>query len=156
MMARNRDPYTLDLLAWTPPKIAAGYTEDVAGRGALDNRIARLIARALKEAKEAGKKRDDISRAMSVYLNRPISEQSLNKWASESSTEHRIPLDAFAALIDATGANDLCGFIPAMFGFVAVPEKYEGVIKLHLLEDHEREIAVEKAALTANIGRVRL
>lgn len=154
-MARQRDPFTLDLLSWQPPKIEAGYEDEVAGRGALDNRIARLIARALKDAKEAGKKRDEIAETMTAYLNRTVTEQSLNKWSSEGSTAHRIPLDAFVALIDATNADDLLGFIPAMFGFVAVPERYRGIIELHLLEDHEREITARKAALSASIGGVR-
>ena len=47
-MARYRDPLTKDLFSWQPPKVGVGYSEDVIGRGRLDNKIARLIAQALR------------------------------------------------------------------------------------------------------------
>lgn len=44
-MARYRAPLTKDLFAWEPPQVAVRYGEEVAGRGALDNKIdARTIA----------------------------------------------------------------------------------------------------------------
>jgi hypothetical protein len=46
-------------------------------------------------------------------------------------------------------ATALLGFMPGLFGFVAVPERYAGIIEMHLLEEHEAEIAARKAALAA-------
>ena len=146
----RRDPFTLDLLAWEPPKVAVGYADDVTGRGALDHKISRLVSRALRDARDEGKgSRADIARRMTSYLDRPVSEAMLNKWAAEASDEHRIPLDAFIALIEACGANGLLGFVPAMFGFAVVPERYADLIEIHLLDEHEQEIAARKAALSA-------
>lgn len=153
-MAR-RDTITADLFAWEPPQVTAGYSEDVAGRGALDNRIARSIGRALKDAKESGRTRAQVAMRMSEFLARPISEDTLNKWSSEASGQHRISLDAFIALIEATGAHELLGLVTNGFGFVAVPERYRDLIELHLIEEHEREIASRRQALEARVRAKR-
>ncbi|TIW27774.1 MAG: hypothetical protein E5V63_08255 [Mesorhizobium sp.] len=146
----RRDILTADLFDWEPPKVAVGYAPDVAGRGGLDNQISRLVSRALRDCRDEGNgSRADVARRMSAYLDRQISEGILNKWSSESSDEHRIPLDAFIALIDATQAEALLGFIAEKFGFAVVPAKYADIIELSLIEDHERDIAARKAALLA-------
>ena len=129
--------------------MAVGYGEEVTGRGALDNRIARAISQALKEAKARDFKRVDVARAMSEYLGRPISEDMLNKWASEAADSNRITLDAFVALIDVTGAHDLVSLVVSGFGLVAVPERYGDLIELHLIEEHERDVASRRQALEA-------
>ena len=154
-MKRRTDILTADLFAWTPPKVAAGYGEEVTGRGALENKIARAISRAMKDAKEQGLARGAIAKAMSEYLGRPISEDMVNKWASEASDSNRIPLDAFIALIDATGAHDLIGLVAGSFGFVAVPEKYSDMIEDQLLEEHEQEVAARRQILRAKIRAKR-
>src|SRR5690606_25756145 len=101
---------TSDLFSWEPPQVSVGYSADVVGRGELENQISRLVGRALRDCRDEGVgSRADVARRMSAYLNRPVSESMLNKWSSENSGEHRIPLDAYIALIEATKANDLLG-----------------------------------------------
>ena len=150
-MKRRADTLTPDLFAWEPPKVAVGYGEDVTGRGALDNRISRAIGRALKDAKERGQSRDAIAKRMSTYLGRAISEDMLNKWASEASDTHRITLEAFIAMIDATEAHDLMGLVVSGFGFVAVPQQYKDLIEFNMIEEHEREVALQKQVLLARM-----
>lgn len=149
MIKRLGDRHTLDLFDWEPPAIAAGYGPEVAGRGGLSNQISRLVAQALRDAADAGLTRTDIAAALTKRLGRRVSADMLNKWASEAGEDHRIPLDGFIALVEATGATDLVGFMPGLFGFVAVPERYAGIIEMHLIEEHEAEIAARKAALAA-------
>lgn len=150
MVRARQDLLTADLFDWEPPKVAVGYSPDVAGRGDLDSQISRLVGRALRDCRDDGNgSRADVARRMSAYLDRTISEGILNKWSSESSDEHRIPLDAFIALIEATQAEDLLGFIAGKFGYAVVPAKYADIIELSLIEDHEREIAARKSALLA-------
>jgi len=147
---KRRDTLTSDLFDWQPPQVAVGYSGDVAGRGALDSQISRLVSRALRDARDEGKgSRTDIAKAMSAELRRPISDAMLNKWSAESSGEHRIPLDAFIALIKTTEADGLLGFIPSLFGYAVVPERYADIIEMHLIDEHERDIAARKAALQA-------
>lgn len=73
-MARHRDPLTKDLFSWQPPKVGVGYSEDVIGRGRLDNKIARLIAQALRDAREDEVSRAEVARRMSTFLGRTISD----------------------------------------------------------------------------------
>ena len=76
-MSRRRDPLTKDLFEWTPPQVAIRYDDGVVGRGSLDNKIARLISRALRDARDDGKGRIEIAADMSAYLGRQISAAML-------------------------------------------------------------------------------
>lgn len=148
-MARVRDTLTKDLFSWEPPQVAVGYSAEVTGRGALDNRIARLISHALRDAREDGLTRAEIAKRMSNWLGRQISEAMLNKWSSEGSGEHRIPLDAFIALVQATGNKDLLGFAPSEFGLTVIETEYAELIEAHLLDEHIEELQARRQVLTA-------
>lgn len=148
-MARHRDPLTKDLFSWEPPKVAVGYSSEVAGRGPLDNRIARLIGQALRDARDDGLTRAKVASRMTEFLRRPISEAMLNKWSSEASEDHRIPLDAFVALIHATGALDLLGFLPGEFGLTVIETEYAELIEDRLIDDHIAEMQARKQVLAA-------
>lgn len=155
-MVRDRgDKATNDLLSWEPPQVAVGYSEEVSGKGELQNRIARLIARALRDAKDNGLPRAQVVALLGQELGRTVSSDMLDKWASEASEAHRIPLDAFIALIRVTNASDLLGFVPEMFGFIVVDRKYEGIIEVQLVEEHERDLAVFKARALAKVRTQR-
>jgi hypothetical protein len=145
-----------DPLAWELPKVAVGYADDVAGRGPLQNRIARVVSRALRDARDdRGVSRTEVARRMADELGRRVTEDMIEKWASEASEAHRIPLDAFIALIAATGADELLGFVPGLRGFVVVPRRYKAVIDLQLLEEHERDVAAHKAKLLSDLRGTR-
>lgn len=146
-MARYRDPLTKDLFAWQPPRIGVGYGAEVAGRGALDNKIARLIGHALRDAREDGLSRAEVARRMSAFLGRPVSEAMLNKWSSEGSEDHRIPLEAFIGLVHATGATALLGFAPGEFGLTVIETEYADLIEERLLDDHIEELQARRQVL---------
>lgn len=152
MSKRRDDTLTGDLLAWEPPKVAVAYEDEVAGHGHLDNKIARLVSRALRDAKDDQKlQRAVVARRMSDFLGRRINEEHLNKWSSEANDQHRIPLDAFVALIDVTGAKELLGFVPGQFDHVAMPARFADIVELHLIEEHEQEIADRKSNIMARV-----
>ncbi len=155
MAKRSKDKLTDDLFSWEPPEVAVGYPAEVTGNGPLANKIARSVSRALDEARaEHGRGRKTIAGMMSERLGRTVSEGILNKWASEGSSENRIPLDAFIALIEATQADDLLGFVPREFGYEVMPEKYKSIIQLHLLEEHEAKVQSRKQELLAKVRSV--
>ncbi|WP_323790099.1 hypothetical protein [Thalassovita sp.] len=149
-MSRYRDPLTKDLFSWEPPKVAVGYSNDVIGRGRLDNKIARIIGQALRDARDEGLRRSDVASGISAFLNRPISEAMLNKWSSEGSEDHRVPLDAFIGLVQVTGAKDLLGFVPGEFGLTVIEDEYAGLIEERLLDDHIEEMLARKKVLLAH------
>lgn len=156
-MVRDRgDRLTSDLLAWEPPQVAVGYPDDVAGKGAVSNRIARLISRAMRDARdERSLDRQFIAKALTQELGRTVSVDMLDKWSSEASEGHRVPLDAFVALIKVTDATELLGFIPGLFGFAVVEQKYEAIIELQLIEEHERDLDALKARALAKVRSQR-
>ena len=137
---------------WDPPRTTVGYAPRVPGKGALPNQIARLISYSLARAGEAGLCREVVAERMSARLGRTISKHMLDKYASEASEDHRIPFEAFVALVHATEDHELLGFLPSLFGFAVVPARYTPVIDLHLLERHSRELAEYRAALVARMG----
>jgi transcriptional regulator with XRE-family HTH domain len=149
-MSRRRDPLTKDLFSWEPPKVAIGYSADVIGRGRLDAKIARLISHALRDAREEqGLSREDVAQQISDFLGRKVSVEMLYKWTSESSEDHRIPLDAFIALVHATGAKGLLGFVPGEFGLTVIENEYAELIEERLLEDHIEEMQARRQVLAA-------
>lgn len=143
-MARPADRSTLDLFAdYEPPQVTvAPAPEDV--RGPMDLVISRLVKRALE-----GRERAKVAEEMSASLGRSVALTTLEAWASPAKVGNRIPLDAFAALIEVTNDMRLLGWLPEMHGYVVVPAKYADLIELHLLEEKEQEIARRKVALTA-------
>ncbi len=144
-MARDRrDDKTMNLLDWEPPKVVVKVDDGVAGHGDLANQIARTISHALRECK---KERKEVVELMSAYLGRNVSRDMLDKWSSEASDNHRIPLDAFIALVEATNVSDLLGFAPNLFGYAVIEERYRKIIELHEIEEHERKVALHRDQL---------
>ncbi len=147
-MPPRRDPLTKDLFSWEPPQVAVGYSADVIGRGALDNKIARLISHALRDAREdKGLTREGVASGMSAYLGRTVSAAMLNKWSSEGSEDHRVPLDAFIALIAVTDVKNLLGFVPGEFGMTVIDNEYAELIEAQLLDDHMEEMQARQQVL---------
>lgn len=150
-MVRHRDPLTKDLFAWEPPQIGVGYGGEVTGRGPLDNRIARVIGQALRDARDDGLSRAEVARRMSANLGRTISEAMLNKWSSEGSEDHRIPLEAFIGLVHATGNKQLLGFAPGEFGLTVIESEYAELVRLHLLREKRQELEAQEQAIMARL-----
>lgn len=148
-MSRRRDPLTKELFDWEPPKVAVRYEEGVTGRGSLDSQISRLISRALRDARDENLGRSEVAREMSRYLGRTISATMLDKWSSEASDDHRIPLDAFIALVHATNAKELLGFLPGQFGLTVIEDEYADLIEDRLIEDHIEELQARRHVLSA-------
>lgn len=148
-MARRRDPLTQDLFEWQPPSVAIGYSAEVTGRGPLDHRISRAIGQALRDARDDGLSRPEVARRMADYLGRSVSPAMLDKWSSEASGEHRIPLDAFVALVHATGVKALLGFVPGEFGFAVIEDEYAELIEAQLIDDHIAEMQARAQVLAA-------
>ena len=148
-MTKRRDPLTRDLFEWTPPQVAIRYEEGVTGRGSRGNQISSLVARALRDARDENKGRSEIAASMTRFLDRSISTTMLDKRASEASGEHRIPLDAFIALVHATDAKELLGFVPGMFGLTVIANEYADLIEDRLLEDHIEELQARRQMLSA-------
>lgn len=146
-MAKVRgDRLTGDLLSWEPPKVAAGF-EDGAVRGSrIGHQITQVVKLALQDHDRAA-----IADRMSEELGYPVSLNMIEKYASEAAEAHKITLERFIALIEATGCIDALAFVAERFDHVVVPAKYAAIVEVHLIEEHEEAIARHKQAALAKM-----
>lgn len=146
-MTRRRDDSTLDLFDdFDPETGVVGYTEDdqPALRAAtLDSRIAKAVSMALTDCKL---ERGAVAVEMTRYLGERVPVSVLNKYASESSTDHKISLARFIALIHATKDYRLLSLAAEMFGFSVVDNKYLPWIEYGQLSEVEGELRRRKDA----------
>lgn len=153
MVRARRDSQTLDLLGWEPESTGAPA---LVFRGPAEIVIPRLVSEALKVATDAGQDREAVAHAMSVRLNRRVSKDTLDAWASPARTNNRIPLDATLALIAVTGDLDLLRWMAGTMGQVLVDEAHAGVVQdvvlVKQIEDRERRLAAAKAEALARLG----
>lgn len=144
-----RDDLTIDMFTgWKPPKVSVGFEPGAISGNRLSSRISRAIAKAMKDC---GKNRPTIAGLMSERLGSKVTETMLEAYASEAKVDHNITVERFLALIHATGKTELLGFLAEGFDMAVVPRKYENVIELALIEDHERMVATRKKTLQMQI-----
>lgn len=155
MVRHPKDTRTGDLLSWTPPKVAIGYAPEVAGKASLHGKIARVVAQALRNARDNGMDRAMVAAGISEIVGRKVAPTTLDKFASEADLDRQMPVDVLIALIEVTGEDELMGFIPAMFNHVVVDEKYTDVIELTLLREHRSELDERERALAQSVRRMK-
>ncbi|MRN48099.1 hypothetical protein GJU93_16165 [Brucella sp. 10RB9212] len=80
MVKLRGDSLTGDLLAWEPPKVAAGFEPGAIRGNRLASQISQAVALALKSSSMS---RAEIAAAMSIELGYQISENMLANYASE-------------------------------------------------------------------------
>ncbi|MGS4886123.1 hypothetical protein [Roseibium sp. MB-4] len=155
-MSRGRPPkdtLTPDMfLDWIPPKVAVGFEPNAIQGDRLASRISRAVAKALKECDRT---REEIANTMSDRLGHKVSVTTLDAYASEAKLDNNITVERFIALVGATGKTELLGFLADDFDLKVVPAKYENVITLALIEDHEKQVSNFKKSLQAKAWRSR-
>ncbi|WP_417691518.1 hypothetical protein [Roseibium sp.] len=148
-MRKPRDPFTIDMFSsWVPPRVSIGFEPGAIPGKRLSSRISRAVAKALLEC---DKDRATIAGQMSEQLGYGISVSTLDAYASEAKTDHNITVERLIALIHATGKTALLGFLAEDFDLAVVPRKYENVIELALIADHQLEIDGRRKLLEAKI-----
>lgn len=146
MVKARGDSLTRDLLSWEPPKVAAGF-EEGAVRG---SRIASQICQVVKLALE-GQDRAEVAERMSRELGYPISRNMLDNYASEGAESHKITLERFIALIEATGCVDALAFAAEKLDHIVVPRRYGAIIRKHQMLQLKARIDREEQAIDAEL-----
>jgi len=93
----------------------------------LGAQLSKAVSRALREC---GKTREVVATDMGSYLGESVSQDMLNKYASEAAEEHVINVVRFIGLIHATKDRRLLQMIAAHFGWAVVEEKHVRAIEL--------------------------
>lgn len=150
-MKKSRDIHTLDLFRDYQPEddVAARIAPEITKGGTLNVQIARVVAHACQQS---GKTREEIAKEMSAYLDQTITVNMLDAYASPARENHKITLERFIALLDATDCYGLLAFICQFVGYVAVPERYADIIEIWR---NDREIEERQRKRDALMGKVR-
>jgi hypothetical protein len=141
-MARIKNGAMGDILDFQLPAVAERPTVAIEGN-TLGSQVARAIKAALDDCLQS---RAQIAELMSKRLGTPIGKATLDAYAAEGKP-HTIPLDRFIALIEVTGRRDLVGFVADRVGMIAVDQRYEALIGLQLIREHQEQIDRKKKAL---------
>ncbi|MGB3834441.1 MAG: DNA transposition protein [Mesorhizobium sp.] len=150
-MAKARgDSQTGDLLAWEPPKVAAGFAEGAVRGSRIASQISQVVRLALN-----GHDRADIAERMSDELGYPVSLHMIEKYASEAAEAHKITLERFVALIEATGCVDALAFVAERFDHIVVPRQYGAIIRKHRLRELRERLDREESAIDAELRGLR-
>jgi len=146
-MAPRRDHRTLDLLAWEPRSPVPEVAEDTVMAATLRGRICRLMALSIKEC---GKDRGTIAAEMSDYLGEPVSKDVLDKYISESSSDHNISIIRYLALVHATDDMRLLQGLSDPFEHSVIPDRFVPAIRESMIRDRietlEHELVAAKRA----------
>ncbi|MFN3883233.1 MAG: hypothetical protein ACK4Q4_00565 [Rhodocyclaceae bacterium] len=113
------------------------------------------ICRALKAAIEASKKeRVQVAKEMGDYLGQPVPKATLDKYVSEGSRDHEIPVTKFMALAHATGEEHrLLNILAEPLGYIVVPRHCEAWIKAGQLA---QQIQQQRTEVSANEQEFKL
>ncbi len=123
------------------PEQVRGVTEQ--------QRLARAISVALKDATERGVTREQIAERMSDFLGvgQKVSTNMLNAYASAAREDHIIGVVRFAALLHATGDRRLLEMIAAPMGWAVIERKQLAMIELAAVQEAEDAMRRRREAL---------
>jgi len=75
----------------------------------------------------------------------------LDSYASQARRDHKITLERFIALVEATGCVSALGFIAETFDHVVVPRQYGAVIRKHQLREAKEKLEREEQTIDAEL-----
>lgn len=136
-MTRRPSRDQLDLLDWEPQTAVSAFEPQTVRAASLAASISKGVSQALKGC---GRRREDVARLMSEFLDETVSEAVLNAYASEAKSDHVINVVRFIALVEVTRDRRLLQLIAERMGWAVVDAKYLSLIELAQLEEHRSRV----------------
>ncbi|SIP89162.1 hypothetical protein SAMN05880590_10128 [Rhizobium sp. RU35A] len=145
MPPRKRDAFTVDLFReYQPAPVVDRFADDEVRAWSLAGRLSKAIALTIEDS---GMTREQIAVAMSEISKSPVSKATLDAYTSQAKEQNQISAVRLAALVAVTGDPRALNVLLEEAGLIAIPRKYEALLKRErareLREQLERE---EKAA----------
>ncbi|MBB4016702.1 hypothetical protein GGR16_001708 [Chelatococcus caeni] len=147
-MARQRDTNTLDLFRdFQPAPVVARFGEEVVRAGTLAARLSRAVSQCLRDC---GLSREVVARRMSEFLGEDVPVSMLEAYASQAKAgTHQISATRLIALVSVTGDERPLNALLDAAALIAVPSRYEALLKRErakeLKDELERQIAAADA-----------
>lgn len=146
-MTARRDRQTLDLFRdYAPAPVVPRFDPDTVKAYRLQGRLAKAVARTLDDA---GRSRADVAKAMTEVLGEDVSKAMLDAYASQAKESHQISAARLAALVEVTGDARALNVLLADFGLIAVPDKYEALLRREAAREMRERIEREEQAADA-------
>ena len=148
-MSRKSDDRQLSLLDWVPPIVSAGYDPRLIRGNSFGFRLSRAISVTLDEC---GKARSEVAERMSDILERPVSINMLNAYASGPREDHQISVPRFDALIGATQDRRLLELLAEPRGWTVVDRSLLPLIDLAAVAEHKKQLSRLESGLRRKLG----
>lgn len=143
-MARRRDTSTIDLFRdFEPTSVVRRFEAEEIKAWSAARRLARAIGAALD-----GFKREEVAAEMSEQLGETISKATLDAYASPEKP-HAIPAHRLATLYSVTGDERLLNALLNEVGLIAVPARYEALLKRERARELKERLEREEQAADA-------
>ncbi|MBM9400344.1 hypothetical protein JUN65_01890 [Gluconacetobacter azotocaptans] len=143
-MSRRPVPGQLSLLDWMPPEPVVQFDERLIRANSFSGRLSRAISISLESCEAP---REAIAARMSAMLERPVSINMLNAYASVMREGHQISVPRFDALVHATGDRRLLEFLAAPQGWAVIDRRYLPMIELAAVSEQKKELARREGVL---------
>lgn len=151
-MSRRRDTATSDLFKdYVPAPVVERFAPERVRAVSSAARIKRAIAEAIKQSRYG---RDAIAILMSEATGENITAATLDQYTSTANEKHNIPAHRLVALFQATGDVRLINAMLEGSDAVAVPAKYEALIRREMAKEAVDRLQQEVHAADAE-WRVR-
>lgn len=151
-MKRRRDTTTVDLFAeYVPQPVVERFAPERVRAVSAAARIKRAVAEAIKDSKFG---RDAIALLMTDVLGEAVTADMLNQYTSTANEKHNIPAHRLVALFQATRDIRLINALLDGTDVVAVPAKYEALIRREMAKEQRDRLDQEINAADAE-WRVR-
>lgn len=142
-MTRNA-PEQLSLLDWVPPNPVVRFDPRLIRANHFTSRLSRAISVSLETC---GRSREQIAAEMSAMLEKPVSINMLNAYASVQREGHQISVPRFDALVSATRDRRLLEFMAEPFGWAVIERRFLPAIELAAVSEHKKELTRRENAL---------
>ena len=141
MVRSRRDSITIDLFRdYKPEPVVERFAPETVQAWSLAGKLSKAVARTLEEAALS---RDEIAAEMSELLKERVSKAMLDGYASQAREQNSISAVRLIALVDVTGDARALNVLLESSGLIAVPQKYEALLRRErareLMERAQRE-----------------
>ncbi|MBL7232086.1 hypothetical protein [Komagataeibacter oboediens] len=144
-MTRNTNaPEQLSLLDWVPPNPVVRFDPSLIRANQFSSRLSRAISVSLETC---GRSRERIAEEMSGLLEKPVSVNMLNAYASVQREGHQISVPRFDALLSATRDRRLLEFMAEPMGWAVIERRYLPAIELAAVSERKKELTRHEAML---------
>lgn len=126
-MARKRDTFSLDLFRdYQPEPVVERFADDAVKAWSLAGRLSKAIALTIDDSDMT---REDIAHAMSDMTKTSVSKAMLDAYTSQAREQNQISAVRLAALVAITGDARALNVLLEEAGLIAIPKKYEALLK---------------------------